>query len=405
MKRIWCVVLCGALLLSMIGCQGNGESEAPVDSETESESMSDSQSEAAVAVFYEDIPRQKTPVYQEIHLSFGEDLRLLRIFLPKNWTPKREASGLRLLREDAEIGTLFVGELPEEERGETVAEKTATFQDGTMRYTVEQTGDGEFFHHFLLRYTDFDGSARRVTVRVPLSELTDGAANQILYSPFEKQAKSDPGIGIFQLPEEPRVMILGNSFINTSGIQHSLDAMGGGTWTAYSIGMLTVTKLVNDYPHFVDSIRSGGYDAVFLCGFYSVSDAAALKEVIIPACEESETELILFPAHNENTTAIDAALKGTSVKILHWKGELESLISKWGVPYDELCIDDQYRHSTPLAGYVGAHMIYRAIFGELPPVRENYGDLPHSYVEEQLGDYFADPTWVYIPQTDIYFLT
>lgn len=257
-----------------------------------------------------------------------------------------------------------------------------------------------------MQYTDLDGSLRTVTVHAELSELTEGAANQIFYSPYEKQAKSDPGIGIFEMPDNPRILIIGNSFVNSSKIGHSLQAMGGAEWTTVSIGTLTVSGIVNEFPQYVEQMERGDYDAIFLCGLYSTSDATAMRESVVPACKESGTQLILFPAHNENNSVIEAAARDPYVKVLNWKAELDTLIGKWGVPYDALCRSDEYRHSEPLAGYVGAHMIYRAIFGELPPVREVYaqGDLYHTHVSEMLGDYIANPAWVEIDDSEITYL-
>ena len=51
-----------------------------------------------------------------------------------------------------------------------------------------------------------------------------------------------------------------------------------------------------------------------------------------------------------------------------------------------LCINDSHKHSTPLAGYVGAHMIYRAIYDEMPtaPMKNT---ITQSYIDSILGDY------------------
>ena len=52
----------------------------------------------------------------------------------------------------------------------------------------------------------------------------------------------------------------------------------------------------------------------------------------------------------------------------------------------DLCINDMHLHSTPLAGYVGAHMIYRAMYGELPEAPMQIS-INQSYIDSILGDY------------------
>ena len=55
--------------------------------------------------------------------------------------------------------------------------------------------------------------------------------------------------------------------------------------------------------------------------------------------------------------------------LLDWKAEVDNLIST-GINVSNFCIPDAHNHSTPLAGYIGAHMIYRAVFGEIPQTTE-----------------------------------
>ena len=70
---------------------------------------------------------------------------------------------------------------------------------------------------------------------------------------------------------------------------------------------------------------------------------------------------------------------------LNWKAELDGLILG-GVDRWELCIDDAHDHSRPLAGYVGAHMIYRAIYGELP-TQPLSSSLSQGYIDSILDNY------------------
>jgi hypothetical protein len=87
---------------------------------------------------------------------------------------------------------------------------------------------------------------------------------------------------------------------------------------------------------------------------------------MINACKSSDTNLAIFPAHNESSSLIGTAgMLHPTALFLDWKGEIDSFISS-GIDQSHFCIADSHKHSTPLAGYVGAHMIYRAIFDKVP---------------------------------------
>ena len=123
---------------------------------------------------------------------------------------------------------------------------------------------------------------------------------------------------------------------------------------------------------------------MFICGLYSgdeILNLVNLKE----ACDKSETKMILFPAHNESRDVINTALKKhPDYEIIDWKNEIDNFIisgiSKW-----EFCVNDQHLHSTYLAGYVGAHMIYRSIYGV--PQGKVSETITQKHVDSLLGDY------------------
>ena len=133
-------------------------------------------------------------------------------------------------------------------------------------------------------------------------------------------------------------------------------------------------------------MRAGYFAAVFMCGFYSTYDVPAF-ETFVNACKASGTPLAIFPAHNESSDEL-AVKAYPDVYFVNWKGEINALISD-GVDRWDMCIDDYHKHSTPMAGYVGAHMIYRALYGEIPPVVSQYGSLYHSDVTKTLGEYYV----------------
>jgi hypothetical protein len=137
----------------------------------------------------------------------------------------------------------------------------------------------------------------------------------------------------------------------------------------------------------MNSIERGDYDAVFICGFYANVEAnhlATLEE----ACKKSDTELIIFPAHNEFEGPITAARnKCPKLKFLDWKGELDMLIES-GVDKWELCYNDEHLHSTEYAGLIGAHMIYRAMYGEMPSI-DSMSSIDVGRAKALFGDYLT----------------
>ena len=66
-------------------------------------------------------------------------------------------------------------------------------------------------------------------------------------------------------------------------------------------------------------------------------------------------------------------------------------------------MDDYYDHSKPLAGYVGAHMIYRAMYGEIPTAKMT-SSISQSYVDSILGNYVSSGVIpVFIGRNILYF--
>lgn len=189
--------------------------------------------------------------------------------------------------------------------------------------------------------------------------------------------------------EDCKILILGNSFVATSkvgDVMNDLFLSNGKDCYAYSvsIGNAGVNTFVKDKEMMAD-IRAGYYDAVFICGFYGTWELDPCS-VLYDTCINSDTKLVIFPAYNEDSATIDAASRFCKkAYLLDWKSELDALIAS-GVDKWELCYNDQHLHSTPAAGYVAAHMTYRAIFGEVPKHGVSY-PVSQAEMNALLGDY------------------
>ncbi len=186
--------------------------------------------------------------------------------------------------------------------------------------------------------------------------------------------------------ESKTILILGNSFIGSSQIGEFLNNMLKQAGSEYSVvaiaqGYATVSTYSCD-PEWMAEISRGNYCYVFQCGFYTPGEKEEF-EAIKQVCSAANTGIIAFPAHNEDPNAVD---KISKEDCLNWKAEIDALIAA-GVPYEHLCMDDMHQHSTPLAGYIGAHLIYRNLFDEIPPELGDGAPLTAAEVTEQLGNY------------------
>ena len=186
--------------------------------------------------------------------------------------------------------------------------------------------------------------------------------------------------------ESKTILILGNSFVGTSQIGDFLKSMLDAAESEYSVeavsrGYATVTTYSADVE-LMNKIIDGEYCYVFQCGFYTAGDPDGYR-LIREACMLSNTGIAMLPAHNENTTLISMVHSDNK---LDWQGEINDLLAS-GVSYDDMCLNDMHKHSKPLAGYVGAHMIYRNLFDSLPQGLTDDAPLDMEYIEAKLGSY------------------
>lgn len=167
--------------------------------------------------------------------------------------------------------------------------------------------------------------------------------------------------------EELRIAIAGNSYVGYSNIVFELLKLIGtngknATAESYRHDGYTTGAFLYE-TEFMEAIRSGQHDILFMCGLFSSYDVQAMT-VIEEACRESGTQLVLFPAYNEDPNAIaEARQRCPSAKLVHWKDLTGHLINE-GILPEYLMLYDAYLHPRPLAGYAGAVMIYTALYGD-----------------------------------------
>ena len=352
---------------------------------------------------YEGIDRRPSTSFQTTVFAYKNDNVLLKISRPVEWEIMREEEGFAILRDGVRIGSLCGGNAGDTAGFSVLESKTLTVGDiRVTKYIEKGSGEGELRFRYVYKYPS-NGYVRAVTLTADYREVDETLEDRLYKNLFTEEKFESDTLGVLNGYFEnhadiPSVLIRGNSCIGTSKIGNRLKEMLKNgekdcTVTAYSRGYARVGTYVND-SSVMASIRAGLYTAVFICGFYGEDEIENLG-ILKAACDASGTALVIFPAHNEGASIVQRAMATyPSLLCLNWKAELDGLIAD-GVDRWSLCIDDAHLHSTPLAGYVGAHMIYRALWGEMPfnPVSNTLGQ---DYIDSILGEYaYAGDAKVY----------
>lgn len=343
----------------------------------------------AVLYDYKNIECKTSKGTKGTYFSFDDTASdVIVISLPIEWTLKASAKGYDILRNGKNIGVLMPIK-KDIATDETSCESENDSNAGVRSFWNIIYFEGKFTHRVVYTCT-IGGIERALTLEVDYAELDEYALKRVKYSMFVKQARTDAQMDTIDISAragEKPILILGNSFVGTSRVGEIFDKMcNASSKNKYEViwdsqGMATVSNNWEEYKY---DMKHGRYAAVFMCGFYRTEDVDAFK-TFVDLCKRSDTPIVIFPAHNERY-GDSAANTYSDVYYLNWKGELDALITS-GVDRWDLCEDDYYDHSRPLAGYVGAHMIYRAVFNEMPPILEDYGSVSHSEVTKKLGNY------------------
>ena len=384
MRKIWSMIIILSLLLSLCACTDTpietGSNTTATAGDTQNTPETDDTS-------YMDIERIEARAYQSKYYSFRGDDTLLSLTYPIEWSLEAYDGGYDIIRDGKGVGRLVGGSAVES--GAVLESDSHTVNSVNVDKFIERDG-AEYRYRYVYSYSTDQGT-RQVTLTADCAELDTTSEQRLFESVYAPKKSWSDTTGILSdyLGDESSILILGNSFIGTSDIGSVLSEMfakNGKTCQvrAISRGYARVSTYTGDNA-LMDSIRGGQYDAIFLCGLYAMDEVPNI-ELMREACEQGFAELIIFPAHNENVNAVAAAqAEYDDVIWLNWKAEIIGLI-EGGVDMWKLCINDSHKHSTPLAGYVGAHMIYRAIYDEMPAEPMRYA-IDQNYVDSILGDY------------------
>ena len=370
--------------------------EEPTEVETENEDEK-----------YKEIKCISPSGYDKRYFGISGSAQALSIVLPRDWNFTEKSSAYMITREKEIIGKVAMGCSEEADGWTAVKTEHSESNRLSLDIYIEKHGKGdslEFRYRFHFKFNAED-KENELAITVDYKEVCTLAKQKIsLFSDVEKIA-NDPNIGMLEhISKDKGILIIGNSFVGTSKIGDMLKEMCSLSnktcnITAISRGYAEVDTYANDV-HTVSEIQAGFYDVVFLCGFYSYDRAEAITK-IISACDSSGTKLVLLPAYNEAREVINYIQKKYGpIAIIDWKAELEALIAR-GVDKWDLCYDDAHLHSTPLAGYVGAHMIYRALFGEIHKGKFSQ-NISQATLKNTLGQYITNGIAYTIDTANLY---
>ncbi len=355
---------------------------------------------------YEDIACVETLSYKKVSFSASDSRTAIHIMLPEGWVLKSASNGYDVYRNSKRIGSISATAPPARDKAVNVFDRKVTSGGITITHKIdriESNNNVNYTRTLHLSYKDNAGKNRSIIISVSYEELDTDAVAKIIGEITASELSTEPNMGLLRVTDaRKKILIMGNSFVATSRVGSILQTMCGTTMTveAHSRGYANVDTYTED-EEVMGRIRAGNYSAVFMCGFYfgdSVTDFADM----VDACRASDTKLAIFPAHNEGGSLVAQACNMyPSVALVDWKSEIDHLINN-GISYDDFCIADAHKHSTPLAGYVGAHMIYRAIFNKIPTVTQ-FNDVSASEIAK-LGGYVSSGTIVFADKSSTYIL-
>lgn len=354
--------------------------------ESSSENATSSKDEAS----YDDIVCNKIYSFQQAAFSIKGSNEMLFVKLPQEWSLQKQANGYNILKNSQAIGSVTTSvKTTSNNESTNVFNSTITSNNIAVTHSIERVTTNNsisFNRTFCYSYNDERGNNKKLFITIPYQEVDSSAVFKMITDVKTDIASTNSNLGLLKIEDNRnKILILGNSFIGSSRIGRTLQTMCGDK--IYVEAIATGYAHVGTYtknPTIMQKIRDGNYSVVFICGLYDQEAVNDLADMI-KACDDSFTKLAVFPAHNENQEKINHALSLYHDTIfLNWKDEINNLINK-GIDVSNFCIPDSHKHSTPLAGYVGAHMIYRAIFNEIPTATQ-FDDVSQAQIS-LLGEY------------------
>ncbi len=350
---------------------------------------------------YEDIECVKSYGFKKINFTTPNSKTIICITMPEEWKLVKTNNGYDVQKNSKVIGNIATAVKKNEN---AVNEFFGNISAGGVEIThsIDRVNDA-YTRTLCYNYKDESGNQKSIVLTIPYKELDSAAVIKTMEETQKVLASTEKNMGVLKIEDNRyRILILGNSFVNTSRIGNILQAMCKTDLLveAHSRGYASIATYTAD-ASMINSISGGNYSAVFMCGFYGHSDTSEFA-TIVNACESSNTKLAIFPAHNETGSVIENSIAMyPNVVVLNWKTEIDNFIGI-GIDSSNFCIADSHKHSTPLAGYIGAHMIYRAIFNKIPETT-SFNDVSKAQID-LLGDYSKSGSIELFAKSSVYLI-
>lgn len=354
---------------------------------------------------YQDVACTPISDFEQVSFAIQNSNALFNIFIPEDWQLKKSDNGYDIVKNAKTIGSVTAAATaysPNNAVNEFHSQITS--QNVKITHSIDRVNATSFTRTLCYNGDDNLNKYKKLILTVNYEELDANAVYKMMNEAEKANSYTEKNMSVLPIEDtRNRILILGNSFVYTSDVGNILQAMCGyGTITveAHSRGGANVTTYAED-PYMLQNIQAGNYSVVFMCGLYGFEQIATLSN-IVDACEFSDTKLAIFPAHNETRSRIDVAAETyPNAVLIDWKKEIDSLIES-GIDESYFYVSDYDKHSTPLAGYVGAHMIYRAVFGKIP--RLTYFNKVSQGEIDLLGDYVTTGSVTLFDQSSAYLL-
>lgn len=399
MKTVLSLILVLLMLLSAVGCQTAPVETEPPDTavtemvETEPETEPEPP-ETEPPLDYRTIPCREVEAWRLVGITLVGMNKTVTVNLPVSWSlEKFDNSTYILLCDGNDIGDIRLGE---PSRALAVESSSTYFsKDKSVELCAQirrvREGNGEGFRR-LLGFFYTEGSTEHCFyIQVDYEQLDEAAVKHMGASIGRGERSDVPSVSLAGGNDSKKILIAGNSFVRTSAVGTFFTQFvenGDQPYEVEWISTSSVTVVHYLQEEWLSRFRAGEFHAVVMCGLYYEANARDLIW-LVNACLASDTTLIMFPAYNEKNQFVSLAQElYPGLNVLHWKNEIQSFIDN-GVSKWDLCVDDSYLHSKPLAGYIGAHMLYVTLFGEIPPEYEGKTPLDMETIRQKLGDSYV----------------
>ncbi len=300
----------------------------------------------------------------------------LQLAIPSDWeVVKKTDQTYHFQRNGKEIAALSSSAFPKPKKtfdgySLTDIERLMVYQD-VFWYQTE--GNNTFFHHLEFN-AKFKDQTFDFFLRMNYAELDKTACNYMMRN--AQLITEGESIRPYSQSNGAKAIL----FLNGIDAQlaevhtHLNDMFHQSGKELFAVSEYLPQGSMEDFPslqYCQEAIRKGQYSHVFVNGFYELADCSKALGLLKECCAASNTELVLFPTYSEPWRFIDEAREiHPDIPLLDWSSEVHSLITSGG-SFDALCFPNGRNSPTAVGGYAGAHMVYRTLFLEKPPMISN----------------------------------